>query len=76
MLELGAPAFLAGRRASRPRAILAFGMHWGTYFPMDVKLRYPMSGLGYLSRFHVRRPVLRIAGRPRRGARAGELAAT
>ena len=53
VIELGAPLFLFGRRASRLWALATLGMHWGIYFIMGIKFRYQLSGILFLSFFHV-----------------------
>jgi uncharacterized membrane protein len=55
IVELGAPLALLNRRLGRVWAGLAFLMHWGILFIMEITFRYHLSGILYASFFDVER---------------------
>jgi hypothetical protein len=55
IVELGAPLALLNRRLGRAWAGLAFLMHWGILFIMEISFRYHLSGILYPSFFDVER---------------------
>jgi hypothetical protein len=61
VIELGAPLALADRRLGRLWALGALAMHGGTLGVMDIKFRYQLSGVAFVSWFDVERalPVIR-----------------
>lgn len=47
VVELGAPFALASRKWAMRWAVVAFLMHWGILFIMDITFRYQLSGAMY-----------------------------
>lgn len=50
-IELGAPLALFSRRIGWFWAVNTFFMHWGIFFIMDIRFRYQMAGIIFLSFF-------------------------
>lgn len=63
VVELGAPLALASQKWVRRWAVVAFLMHWGILFIMDITFRYQLSGAMYACFFPVEGIILGVIRR-------------
>ncbi|MGQ0793376.1 MAG: DCC1-like thiol-disulfide oxidoreductase family protein [Deltaproteobacteria bacterium] len=60
LLELGTPAAILHRRLGSIWALSAFLMHWGIFFIMEIKFRYQLTGVAFLSFFALESALYRL----------------
>lgn len=70
LIELGAPLALVNRRMAYVWAFMAFLMHWGILFMMDITFRYQLMGAMFACYFPVERLSYWVINRLRPGTAA------